>query len=572
MTLPLSDLEILWGVKIPMRDGVKLQATVYRPKGPAPTPLIVAVTPYIADSIHERGRYFSRHGYAFAAVDCRGRGNSGGTFIGHEQDAEEGVDTVSWLATQPWCDGRVAMWGGSYVGQNQWATIKDRPDALKTIVPAAAAHPGIDVPFAGQTALADEIRWSILVNSRTANRFLYDDEELWRERCYELYSHHLPFSTLDTLAGIPSQMIQEDIRHPPHDPYWKEQGLSPEQYRAIDIPILTITGHYDDDQAGALHYYRQHMRHGSPEAIARHFLVIGPWDHPGTRTPEREFGGLSFGEASLVDLNDLHRRWYDWVLTEGSRPEFLKDRVMYYVPGEERWRHAPSLEAMSDEIRTLFLRPNGGGAGDVFQAGGLSAEEPEESTPDSFIYNPLDLRPGELERGADPVSFTDQRWAMAIDGDALVYRSEAVAEEFVIAGFVKLVLFMSLDVPDTDFRVSLSEITADGGQILLGESFLRARYRNSRWRPEPAPEGEICRYVFEDFPFFARRVARGSRLRLVVRCVNSILYEKNYNTGGVIGEERVEDARVAHVTLYHDADHASRIELPLAADPLLQGE
>ena len=138
-----TDFDIRWAVKIPMRDGVQLNATLYLPKanGPAKTPAIFTLTPYISDTYHARGAYFAAHGYAFAIVDVRGRGNSEGDFEPFAHEPKDGHDVVEWLAQQSFCNGKVAMWGGSYAGFDQWATAKEFPPHLTTIVPAAAAHP-----------------------------------------------------------------------------------------------------------------------------------------------------------------------------------------------------------------------------------------------------------------------------------------------------------------------------------------------------------------------------------------------------------------------------------------------
>ena len=143
---PASEIQLTWGVKIPLRDGVQLNATLYRPPGEARLPAVFTLTPYISDSYHARAAYFSRRGYAFALVDCRGRGNSQGSFSPMIQEVNDAADVVSWLAEQPWCDGQVSMWGGSYGGFDQWMALKAAPAALKTIVPAAAAHAGVDFP------------------------------------------------------------------------------------------------------------------------------------------------------------------------------------------------------------------------------------------------------------------------------------------------------------------------------------------------------------------------------------------------------------------------------------------
>ena len=145
-----ADYDLRWGVKIPMRDKVELNATLYLPKtpdgSPPKTPVIFTLTPYISDTYHARGAYFAPHGYVFALVDVRGRGNSGGEFEPFANEPRDGHDVVEWLAKQPFCDGKVAMWGGSYAGFDQWATAKEFPPHLMTIVPAAAAHPGLDYP------------------------------------------------------------------------------------------------------------------------------------------------------------------------------------------------------------------------------------------------------------------------------------------------------------------------------------------------------------------------------------------------------------------------------------------
>src|ERR1044072_8745445 len=142
------EVALTWGVKIPLRDSVKLNATLYKPKGmTTPLPAIFTLTPYIGDSYHSRANYFAKHGYVFALVDVRGRGSSEGTFNPMAQEAKDGYDVVEWLAKQSYCNGKVTMWGGSYAGYNQWAAAKEMPPHLATIVPAAAAHPGIDFPM-----------------------------------------------------------------------------------------------------------------------------------------------------------------------------------------------------------------------------------------------------------------------------------------------------------------------------------------------------------------------------------------------------------------------------------------
>ena len=552
-----------WGVKIPMRDGVSLNATLFRPKDSQPTPAIFTLTPYIGDSYHARATHFAQHGYAFLLVDCRGRGNSQGEFEPFVSEGRDGHDLTAWIASQPWCDGQVTMWGGSYAGFNQWMTLKENPAQLKTIVPAAAAHAGVDFPFFANIFSTYEIQWQTLTSGVTGNQNLFEDRAFWTSVFQEWYRSQRPFAELDQVTGNLSTVFQKWITHPTPDAYWQQMWLTPAEYQRIEMPILTITGHYDGDQTGAMHYYRQHMLHGSESGKAKHFLVMGPWDHAGTRTPNAEFGGLKFGSASLVDLNKLHREWYAWTMQAGPQPEFLKERVAYYVMGADVWKYAPSLEAIPTQPKPFYLSAPNGQANDVFQAGRLSPEPPQSASKAGYVYDPLDLRIADLEKNPIDAYLTDQRFALNLFGAGLVFHSAPFEQPTEITGWVKLTAWIEMDTPDTDFEVSLGEVLEDGSFILLTGDLLRARYRQSLLEEHLVPAGEILPYTFDKFTFFSRQIAKNSRLRLVLRALNTISYEKNYNSGGQVAFEGPAQARTAHVWLHCGPGHASVLEVPV---------
>lgn len=558
-------VDVVWGVKIPVRDGVRLNATVYRPlELPEPLPVVFTLTPYTADTYHERGWYFARHGYVFALVDVRGRGNSEGSFEPFAQEAEDGYDIVEWLATQPWCNGKVAMWGGSYAGYDQWATAKEFPPHLATIVPAAAAFAGVDFPFWKNIPYPYVIQWLTLTSGRATQWNLFREDDHWNQVFGRWYREHRPFTELPELADNLTTFFLEWAAHPHPDAHWDAMNPTEQEFAKLEIPILTITGHYDDDQPGAMEFYRRHMRYGSETGKSRHYLIAGPWNHAGTRTPRAEVGGLVFGDASLLDLNDLHRQWYDWTMKDGPKPEFLKDRIAYFVAGANRWKYAGSLDAIPSERTKLYLSSTSGRANDVFHSGTLSPEpQGADVEPDRYVYDPLDTRSGELEMEGDAESLTDQRFALQLFGNGLVYHSEPFPENTEVTGYMKLEAWVAIDVPDTDFRVDVYEIRADGSSVRLAEDLMRARYRRSLREPELVTPGEIDRYVFDGYYFFSRLIAEGSRLRLVFKSPNSMLLQKNYNSGGVVAEETGADAVTAHVTLYHDAEHPSFLEIPI---------
>jgi len=557
-------IDMQWAVKIPARDGVKLNATVFTPHGQKePLPVVFTFTPYIGDSYTDRAMYFAKHGYVYALVDVRGRGNSGGEFEPFVNEGQDGYDVVEWLAKQPYCNGKVSMWGGSYAGFDQWTVLKEFPPHLVTIVPAAAAHPGVDFPFQYNIFGPYDMQWLTFTSGVTGNGKLFGDSGFWSAKSREMYMTHSAFQDYDKLVGNPSTVFQKWLMHPSPDAYYDAMVPNAEQYKRMSLPILTITGHYDGDQPGAFTFYKRHMQYGTAEAKANHYLIIGPWDHAGTRTPKAEVGGLKFGQASVLDLNKLHAEWYDWVMKGGAKPEFLKKRVAYYMMGAEEWKYADNLESVSNATRTLYLGSHVDAA-DVFRSGVLAEGRPGASAVmDSWTYDPLDTRAGSAEPEDQANSLTSERAVLNLFGEEVVYHAEPFEGAMEIAGFPKLTAWLKMDVPDTDLETDLYEILPDGESVELTSASMRARYRESLRQAKPVAVGKIEKYVFDNFTFFARRVGKGSRLRLVVRSINSTGAEKNYNSGGTVAAETGRDAKTAHVALMHDSEHPSALELPI---------
>ncbi|HEX5124476.1 MAG TPA: CocE/NonD family hydrolase, partial [Rhodanobacteraceae bacterium] len=472
---------------------------------------------------------------------------------------------VEWLGTQPYCNGKVTMWGGSYAGYDQWATAKEFPSHLATIVPVASPMPGVDYPMRNNIFYPYDMQWLTFVSGKAGQDKIFGDSSFWSAEFRRWYEAHAAFAELDKWIGNPSPIFQTWIQHPAQDAYWDSYSPTVEQYAKMDLPILTITGHYDGDQPGAMAFYRAYFAHASQAGKDRHYLIIGPWDHPGTRTPQAEVGGLKFGEASLLDMNALHKAWYDWTMKSGAKPEFLKDKVAFYVVGEEAWRYAPSLDAVTARAEAWYLDSVAGRANDAFASGSLGNRKPSGGKPDSYVYDPLDTSPAEWQSIDVPNGLTDQRDTLNSSGKILVYTTAPLAADTDIAGFFKLSAWLSIDQPDTDFVAQVAEIKSDGSTVALSDDLLRARYRKSFREAEAVKPGAVERYDFDHFTFQARRIAKGSRLRLVISPLNSQWSQKNYNSGGVVSTETGKDAKKVTVTLYHDVAHPSALYVPLAA-------
>jgi len=552
------DIEMILDQKIAMRDGVHLVAKIWKPaEMDKPLPAVFALTPYIADEGQKWGPFFVRNGYVYVHVDCRGRGNSEGDFYPAENDGVDGAQVIDWIAQQPWCDGQVAMRGGSYRGMVQWQALMNFPRGLKTIVPTAAGAPGIDFPWPNNIGVSYFTQWLGYTSGKTENIDLFQDGEYWAGKFYKMYSEHIPFSKLAEITGSNQKIFERWASHPFYDEFWAKLTPSADQYAKMDIPILTITGHFDGDQPGAMHYYFGHMENATEKAKARHYLLMGPWDHAGTRKPVKKLGDMVFGDNSVLDIDKLHVEWYDWTLKGKERPELLKKRITYYMMNADEWRYADSLDEVSNSRMTWYLSSDEGKANDIFKSGKLVPSPPDgKQTPDKYLYDPLQLiSKEEYLAGADNIVSDKQ--------DKLIYHSSPFHEAIEVAGYVKFKAYMQLDVLDTDFGVALYEIRSDGKSITLGQDMMRARYRNSETKAELVKPGDINLFEFKTFYWFARRLEKGSRLRLVISSLNTPGLEKNYNSGGVVAEETAKDARTATIKLYHDDKYPSSLEIPI---------
>jgi hypothetical protein len=556
-----ANVDFRWNQKIPLRDGVQLSATVYTPRGQkAPAPCIFTLTPYIGQSYHDRGIYFAAHGYPFLTVDVRGRGNSEGQYDPLLQEARDGYDVVEWLAKQPYCNGKISMWGGSYAGYDQWAAAKEFPPHLATIVPVAAPYAGVDFPMRGNIFGPYDLQWLTFTSGHTSQDKLFGDSAFWNAKFRGWFESGAPFKDIDSQVGAPSAIFQRWVQHPHPDAFWDSYNPTAEQYARLSVPILTITGSYDGDQPGALMHYRQYMKNASAEGRARHFLIIGPWDHAATRTPRAEIGGLKFAPASLVDLPQLHLEWYAWTMQGGPKPQFLQKAVAYYVMGAERWRYADTLEAITGQSQPYYL-DSSGNATDVLAAGALG-QQAATGKPDHYVYDPHDVSFAADEATADLEDLTDQHATYAQRGKQLIYHTAPFDKDSEISGFFKLSAWISIDQPDTDFSVTISEIRPDGRSINLTSDVLRARYRESWREPKLVATHAAQRYDFDRFTFVSRQVGKGSRLRLTIAPINSMFSEKNYNASNPVSEQSMKDARQVTVTLFHDRAHPSALYVP----------
>jgi len=565
-------VQLLWDQKIPMRDGVKLSATIYRdPKQTKPLPVILTMTPYIAQDAADRGVYYAQHGYVFAAVDLRGRGNSDGSFLPSRSEGKDGYDTVEWLAKQPWCDGQVAMWGGSWRGFTQWAIAKEFPPHLKAIAPTSSVYPGVDYPQKAGIFQSYMLRWLTYVHGHALNDGIFNSSALWTNADVEQVTSGRAFADLEQITGASGTVFRTWLAHPREDAFWQAVTPRPEHYAKLQLPILTIAGFYDGDQLGALTYYERHMASGPKSVTARHVLVLGPWDHAGTRHPKAELAGATFGANAVVNMEDLHKAWYDQVLKGGPAPAFLKDRVACFITGRNTWIYASELKQIEGTPIKFELDATGAAAGDVTRGGHLVPQAAAAATV-TVTSDPRRLpTPEELEADDAPW-LVNQRNAYADSPGRVIWTSAPLAAETVFAGRAKLQIQIAIDQPDADVGAQLYEVLADGTAMELSYAVVRLRYRGGGVQPVFMTPGKPERVEFPAMSFFARAVAKGSRLRLVVHSVPYVGMQRNTNTGGDLATEPLSKARIAKITLMTGPGTASALEIPRPDEALLEAK
>jgi hypothetical protein len=564
---------------IPMRDGVQLEAWIFKPEHlDRKAPTVLELTQYDIDGGSDQDfKEFVQRGYVFVQVEVRGRGRSGGEKSDNigVQVGRDGHDAVEWIASQVWSDGHVFMYGGSFVGMTQWHTASQLPPHLTGIAPYVPIYPGWDVPNSNGIPQA----WSAVILGYVAGRTLNDDyirSDYWQKKMLQHYAQQLPFSTLDEDIGIAQDdWWMEDSRgkrlsfmkmwldHVGDEAFNLAAEPKPAEFARMNFPVLTATGFFDDDQPGALHYYRRFLRYASPQEAGHILLVIGPWDHLGTQHPRQTIEGLSIPDGAVLDMNKLHADWYDWVLGRGPRPALLRDNVTYYMMGANEWRYAHSLAAASSGRNlTLYLEDPAGTPGDLFHSGSLLQSRPGKEPPARIVDDPRTLPElAVAQYAADEDLLSRFR---AYEKDALVFHSAPLPQSTEVAGQMRLNLLVQSDAPDFDLWAQVQMVAPDGSTVTLGQDVRRARFRDGFFKQELLRPQQLVTIPFT-FNWMAWRIPAGARIRLVVMPLNSPDYQKNYNTGGRIGFEDPKSARVAHITLFHGGSRASALLLPLAA-------
>jgi len=558
-----------------MRDGVILRADVYRPEEDGAFPAILRRTPYSknVEGSADRFRELASLGYVVVVQDTRGRYTSEGVARPHDE-AEDGYDTVEWVASLPWVNGRVGMYGGSYLATTQLTAASLAPPHLVALFPSASYASRYDMVFQGGAFyLSDGLGWNlgqaadvrrrragVPFDERDGPIGLTDEQSrrlredwLWRLPLVSMRELDLP-----ELAPGYFQMLA----HPSYDEFWETFDIS-RRHDAFEVPALHITGWYDTLLRGTLaNFEGLRARAATARARGGQRLVVGPWTHAAPTLESTTIGEVDFGPDAGMDSWSLLLAWFDYWLRDGDSDVIETAPVRIFVMGENRWRDEQEWPLARGSATPLYLH-SGGSANTREGDGTLSFEPPAGEPPDRYAYDPSDPVPtgesGGYSRAPSDPSVVEAR------PDVLVYTSEPLDDDLEVTGYVTLVLHVASSARDTDFTGKLIDVAPDGGARTLTDGILRARYRNGKTTPELLAPGAATRLEI-DLLATSNVFLAGHRIRLEVSSSNFPRFDRNPNTGAPFGTDA--ELRVAEQTVFHEAGRASHLVLPVIPRPV----
>jgi uncharacterized protein len=542
-----------------MRDGVTLYADVYRPDAPGKYPALLMRTPYNKQAgLPALTVAAVRRGYVVVIQDVRGQFKSEGRFVPYVQEINDGYDTIEWVATLPYVDGKVGTFGLSYPGAVQWMTAGTRPPHLAAMAPAMTFANARHFFYHGGNFVSPIINWLLgrqIRERRERGLPLASPEEVreaWT-RHGEEWMQFLPLRDLPIMKEF--VYWAEWLENQDNGPYWAPFDIEA-QHAKVEVPALNFTGWQDDDygQPGAIRNYVGMTKNGGSEKARKgQRLIIGPWTHGSPTLNRTVFTGIDFGPNAGLDYEDTLLEFFDYWLKGIDQGYSSEPPVRIFVMGDNVWRHENEWPIARTEYTDFFLASDRG----------LSRAAPVGEGALTFVYDPRN--PVRTPRG-EPFFTTRPGtggWRdVTSRSDVLVYTSEPLEEDIEITGQILGRIWVSSTAPDTDFTMRLFDIAPDGtmSNFTVAPAMLRARYRSTEDEatPVPLPPGEPTELTI-NLGYTSYVVRAGHRLQVFV--AGSIFPYVHPNVWEPFTS--VSQMRPATQTVFHDERHPSRIVLPL---------
>ncbi len=506
---------------VPMRDGVKLATDVYKPIGLIkPHGCILLRTPYDKDDLYDLGVLLALIRWPTVIQDIRGMHASEGVYQGFRKCQTDGPDTLSWIASRDWSNGKVATVGPSALGITQYFTAGSNPPEL--------ACQGVMV------ASTNLHRHAVYQGGEFRKVFV----EKWLE-------------SVDASYLLPEIFEYENYSLD----YWSNVTLD-DNWEDVNVPAIHMGGWYDIFLQGITEGYHGYQHLSGPGALGKSKLIIGPWTHEGYLTYDQ--GQLLYPENSrkIVEMVLMFLEMVEKYTMDEDNDFTDRPNIWYYVMGDvddidspgNEWRYADDWPIPAD-YQSWYFHENGV----------LCKEIPGDFNPISYSYDPTNPVPTiggmnlKIPAGPYDQSSIENR------SDVFVFTSDVLSEPLEITGPIKARLFLSSDCPDTDFTVKLTDVYPDGRSMLITDGILRMRNRNSVEHWEFMNPGEI--YEIEvDLWSTSLVFNEGHRIRVAISSSNYPRFLANPNTMDPITKNTTYN--IAQNTIYLDDEHPSCIILP----------
>lgn len=583
---------------VPMRDGVMLDTSIWLPKGPGPFPTVLTRTPYTIDA--PTGGFMKKlidAGYAIVVQNERGMYLSGGRHNYMANAGNDGYDTLSWIAKQPWSTGKIGTYGCSSTAEDQLALIaENHPNHAAAIVLGFGAGIGHIGPYAEQGNIYRGGALQLLFASwfrdyigssgpgadqkLTFASNLSPEDKTRLSNLYDLklkayastgkvssadmmkFYDYLPAADIVKNAKGPITDWDQFARLTPADPIWKTISFGNEG-DTFGVPTIWGVSWYDVSVAENLNlfdYARTHIAANRPKD--EQYLIVSPGTHC---TYQRQPAKGPVGERDIGDASyDFDKRFidfFDWKLKGIANGSQSQPHVMTYQMGENRWIAGDRPMASSPHEVSFYLASSNG-ANSVYGDGALVPKPVAGREADSFFYDPRRPVPtlggGACCMGEIPAAGAYDQAPIEARNDVLVYSTPPLTNAVAVRGPVKVDLYLSSDVPDTDLTVKLTDVYPDGRSYNLDDTIFRVRYRDGYGRPQLMQKGKVYKVSIPPM-FTGNTFLPGHRIRVQITSSNFPRYDRNLNTGGPNSTESV--GRVAHNSILHSAAYPSRISL-----------
>lgn len=590
-------------VMVPMRDGKRMAADIYRPKDNGKQyPIIFSRTPYnfnfwdvrlgaprdmttILDAV--------KRGYAYVVMNERGHFFSEGNYDILGPPTTDGDDAITAMTKQPWSNGKVGTIGCSSTAEWQMAVAAmGNPGYTTMIAQGFGAGVGRVGPYYEQGnwyrggavqmlfiawlyGEQNQVRPMMPANATT--------EELIRaSKSFDLAQQappvdwskalrHLPVMDIIKAVDGPRGIFADEmpvatggamIKRAPNDPAWYKGGLFHDNMK-INIPGFWFMSWYDVSVGPNLAVYNHVRKTASPDIADKQYAVIAPTLHCSyTRATENTIvGERSMGDARL-DYSKMTYDWFDHFLKGENNDVLKRPKVQYFTMGMNKWQSSESWPPAGAEPMKFYLA-SGGKANSRNGDGVLTSAPPANDSPDSFTYDPMNPVPSfggnvcctgnAVQGGSWDQSKMEER------NDILVYSSDVLKEGIELSGPINVTLYVSSDAKDTDFTVKLIDVDENGKAWNLDETIQRMRYRDGYDKPLAWMEaGKVYKMSFQPMTT-SNYFAAGHRIRIEISSSNFPRFDRNMNTGGNNFDET--KGVIANNAVHHSKQYPAEVTI-----------